>query len=105
MFVFFTGFFQKPICQGLRPPVYEVENEDSLENDPDYYLVDHIFIRKYFAKGIVRGHGITPLYATVPQAALEDAQLYAMLALADALRVGKAREKNIAVQELKNRIW
>jgi len=58
-----------------------------------------------FAKGNVRGHGITPLYATVPQAALEDEQLYAMLALADALRVGKSREKNIAVQELKNRIW
>jgi hypothetical protein len=57
-----------------------------------------------FAKGNVRGHGITPLYATVPQAALDDEQLYALLALADALRVGKIREKNIAVQELKNRI-
>jgi hypothetical protein len=44
------------------------------------------------------------LYATVPQAALDDEQLYALLALADALRVGKIREKNIAVQELKNRI-
>ena len=58
-----------------------------------------------FAKGNVRGHGITPLYATVPQAALDDDQLHALLALADALRVGKAREKNMAVQELKNRIW
>ena len=58
-----------------------------------------------FAKGNVRGHGITPLYATVPQAVLDDEQLHALLALADALRVGKAREKNIAVQELKNRIW
>lgn len=58
-----------------------------------------------YAKGIVRGHGITPLYATVPQAAIEDKQLHALLALADALRVGKAREKNIAVQELKDRIW
>jgi hypothetical protein len=58
-----------------------------------------------FAKGNVRGHGITPLYATVPRAALDDEQLYALLALADALRVGKVREKNIAVQELKNRIW
>ena len=57
-----------------------------------------------FAKGNVRGHGITPLYTTVPQAALDDEQLYALLALADALRVGKIREKNIAVQELKNRI-
>lgn len=58
-----------------------------------------------FAKGNVRGHGITPLYATVPQAALDDEQLHALLALADALRVGKAREKKIAVQELKNRMW
>jgi hypothetical protein len=58
-----------------------------------------------FAKGNVRGHGITPLYATVPQAAMDDEQLHALLALSDALRVGKAREKNIAVQELKNRIW
>ena len=57
-----------------------------------------------FAKGNVRGHGITPLYTTVPQAALDDEQLYALLALADALRVGKIREKNIAVQDLKNRI-
>jgi len=37
--------------------------------------------------------------------ALNNEQLYALLALADALRVGKVREKNIAVQELKNRIW
>jgi len=58
-----------------------------------------------FAKGNVRGHGITPLYATVPQAAMDDEQLHALLALTDALRVGKAREKNIAVQELKSRIW
>ena len=58
-----------------------------------------------FAKGNVRGHGIIPLYATVPQAALDDEQFHALLALADAMRVGKAREKSIAVQELKTRIW
>ena len=58
-----------------------------------------------FAKGNVRGHGITPLYATVPQAALDDEQLHVLLALADALRVGKAREKKIALQELNSRIW
>jgi hypothetical protein len=58
-----------------------------------------------YAKGSARGQGITPLYATAPQAALDDEQLYAMLALVDALRVGRVREKNIAIQELKNRIW
>lgn len=56
------------------------------------------------AQGHVRGHGISPLYATVPAAALEDEKLYALLALTDALRVGRAREKNLAIQELKNRM-
>jgi hypothetical protein len=58
-----------------------------------------------FSKGNLRGHGINPLYPSVSQAALEDEQLHALLALADALRVGKAREKNLAVKELEKRIW
>lgn len=58
-----------------------------------------------FANGNIRGHSISPLYATVPQAALDDEQLYALLSLVDALRVGKTREKNIAILELKKRIW
>lgn len=57
-----------------------------------------------YANGNVRGHGIPPLYETVPLAVIEDENLHALLALADALRLGKAREKNIAVLELKNRI-
>ena len=57
-----------------------------------------------FAMGGVRGHGIIPLYTSVPQAALEDEKLYELLSLVDALRVGKAREKNLAVQELNRRI-
>lgn len=57
-----------------------------------------------YAKGQVRGHGILPLYKSVPQAAMEDERLYALLALADALRVGRARERNLAIKELKSRI-
>lgn len=57
-----------------------------------------------FAMGTVRGHGITPLYPSVPQAALEDEKLHELLSLVDALRVGRAREKNIAARELKHRI-
>lgn len=37
---------------GIKIPVYKLKDEDSLEDDPDYWLVDHIFIRKYFAKGL-----------------------------------------------------
>lgn len=56
------------------------------------------------AHGHVRGHGIAPLYSSVPTAVSEDERLYALLALTDALRVGRAREKKLAIEELKNRI-
>jgi hypothetical protein len=57
-----------------------------------------------WSKGKVRGHGIEPLYPTVPDAASRDEKLYELLALTDALRVGRVREKNLAVAELKKRI-
>lgn len=51
------------------------------------------------AKGTVRGLSLIPLYPTVPEAALRDEKLYAMLSLFDAIRAGLARERN-AAQEL-----
>ncbi|NJN28415.1 MAG: hypothetical protein HC819_21805 [Cyclobacteriaceae bacterium] len=57
-----------------------------------------------YAKGYVRGQGVLPLYHSVPQAVELDKQLYEMLALIDALRVGKVREKNLALELLKKRI-
>jgi predicted XRE-type DNA-binding protein len=56
-----------------------------------------------YAKGTARGHSITPLYPSAPEAALKDEKLYELLALADALRVGRAREKELAIIELKKR--
>jgi hypothetical protein len=57
-----------------------------------------------YAKGNERGQAIVPLYTSVPEAALKDEQLYQLLALSDALRVGRAREKKMAIEELKNRL-
>jgi len=57
-----------------------------------------------FAKGNLRGQGIVPLYSSVPEAALNDPKLYELLALTDGLRIGKAREKTLAMEELKKRI-
>ena len=57
-----------------------------------------------YAKGTVRGHSILPLHPSVPAAALKDEKLYALLALADALRVGRAREKELALVELRKRL-
>lgn len=51
------------------------------------------------AKGAARGLSLIPLYPTVPDAALRDEKLYAMLSLFDAIRAGQARERN-AAQEL-----
>jgi hypothetical protein len=55
-------------------------------------------------KGKVRGQSITPLYPSVIDAVQKDEKLYELLALVDAIRVGRAREKEIAIKELKSRI-
>ena len=48
------------------------------------------------AKGSTRGLSLAPLYPSVPDAAMRDEKLYALLALFDALRSGQARERNAA---------
>jgi hypothetical protein len=59
-----------------------------------------------YAEGKVRGESIEPLAPSVPQAALRDATLYRILALIDAVRVGRPREKKLAMtllnKELQN---
>lgn len=55
-------------------------------------------------EGTVRGYSIEPLYSSVPKAARADAVLYELLALVDAIRVGRARERNLAQEELKHRL-
>jgi hypothetical protein len=56
------------------------------------------------SKGSIRGQAIIPLYKTVPTIALEDQALYELLALVDAIRVGKAREVKLAIEELEKRL-
>lgn len=46
--------------------------------------------------GPVRGISLAPLYPSVPEAAMRDEKLYALLALFDALRSGMAREREAA---------
>ncbi|MDD2236941.1 MAG: hypothetical protein PHG65_07015, partial [Kiritimatiellae bacterium] len=55
--------------------------------------------------GTVRGFELPPLYKSVPKAAKQDFLLYELLALVDALRIGRAREKSMAMKELKKRIF
>ena len=55
-------------------------------------------------EGPFRGIAFSPLYKNVPQAALQDSKLYELLALVDAIREGRSREREIAIRELTARI-
>jgi hypothetical protein len=48
------------------------------------------------ANGDVRGESFAPLYKSVPVAARKDPKLYELLALVDAIRGGRARERELA---------
>jgi hypothetical protein len=54
--------------------------------------------------GDTRGVGLEPLYKSVPHAALRDCALYQLLALVDAIRDGRARERNLAERDLSHRL-
>jgi len=56
-------------------------------------------------EGPTRGVALEPLYRTVPSVALRDPALYEVLALIDALRDGRARERKLAERYLRARIY
>lgn len=55
-------------------------------------------------RGSVRGLSIEPLYKEQVKAALQDQKLYLMLALLDIIRVGRVREIEVAIDELRKQI-
>jgi predicted nucleotidyltransferase len=57
-----------------------------------------------YAEGAVRGHAFAPLYPSVPKAAERDPKLYELLALVDAMRDGRARERDLAAAEFEARL-
>lgn len=55
-------------------------------------------------EGQLQGAAVKPLYPSVPGAARRDPELYDLLALVDALRIGRARERAIAIKEIGERL-
>lgn len=55
-------------------------------------------------RGKEMGQSIKPLYKTVPMAVKKDPTLYSYLALVDAIRMGNARESNLAREILNERM-
>ncbi|MBI5083447.1 MAG: hypothetical protein HZB13_02470 [Acidobacteria bacterium] len=56
------------------------------------------------AAGKMRGLEFSPLARNAPKAAKRDQELYELLALVDAIREGRARERQMAVKELTARL-
>jgi len=56
------------------------------------------------AEGSVRGLTLEPLHKAAPKAAQRDAVLYELLALIDALRDGRIRERQLSERELTARL-
>lgn len=79
-----------PTAHSMEPLVQEIQSNE------DYVWPSN--------KGTVRGHSIAPLYPSVVKAVGKDSGLHELLALVDALRVGRVRERNLAIKVLKQRI-
>lgn len=55
-------------------------------------------------EGTVRGIALEPLHPAVPDAVRRDPDLWELLALFDSIRVGAARERKLAAEELERRL-
>ncbi len=90
------GEYTPGIATGVAAPVFK--GKVLLGDDP--------FPVWPYGKGDVKGLALKPLYETVPQAILEnpDPDFYDLLALIDAIRQGRARERNIAIELLNQRL-
>ncbi|MEN6439984.1 MAG: hypothetical protein ABFD97_15515 [Syntrophobacter sp.] len=55
-------------------------------------------------EGEEQGYEYSPLYKSVPKAAAKDFKLYELLVLVDAIRDSRAREREIAVNEIRARL-
>lgn len=79
-----------------------------------YTATSHPFMQEHFqtevhyvwpdSRGKVRGLMVEPLYIKVTAASEIDEAFYKMMALIDVIRIGKPREINVAVKELKKLI-
>ena len=52
------------------------------------------------ARGSTKGQSVEPLFKSATYAVRQDAELYTLLALVDAIRIGQPRERNLAIKIL-----
>ena len=86
-----TSYAAKPLRDEFMS-----SNSSSLEDDDVPVWPD--------PEGLQQGNELEPLYRSVPAAARNDSKLYEWLALADALRSGRARERELAAKIVRERL-
>lgn len=65
-----------------------------LRGDPDPLVIP-------LPHGPARGRAVTPIHALAPRAAANDEKLYRLLVIADAFRIGRPRDREVAKMELR----
>lgn len=90
------GAYTKGIATSYAAPIFE--SYISVGNDP-------IPVWPY-GEGDKRGFALKPLYSSVPYSLAQDPDpvFYELLVLIDAIRSGRARERNITIKLLRERI-
>jgi len=94
VFVPEQGEVTRGIPTGYAGPLLQPKFQDLGDLPPVWPVPD----------GEVRGLAFSPIYKSAPQAAREDEKLYGLLTLLDAIRGGRARERELAVQEIRKRL-
>jgi hypothetical protein len=88
------GAPQRGVATSFAAPMLQGQ---LVSSGADIYVWPH-------AAGSQRGSSITPLFKSVPEAALKDERLYELLALVDAIRLGNQREANLAQDRFEERM-
>jgi hypothetical protein len=83
------------------PPLSDLIVQGGTKNDSFVHSAPLVWPHP---EGEVRGESLEPLYPSAVDAARRDGQLYECLALVDALRVGRARERALAIDLLRTRL-
>ena len=84
------------ITRGI-PTIYTVAPLDSMPSS------DELLPVWPDSMGNTRGASFSPLYRSAPKAAMKDQALYELLALVDAIRGGRSRERAMAIDEIRQR--
>ena len=84
------------VVRGIPTYVSAAPFKELLSNDGHAYVW-------HYSRGTSKGQQIPALCPCVPEAVQRDSELCELLVIVDVLRMGRVREKEIAVQELSKR--